>query len=279
MKMDKCEQWKRNPLVNPETGRTIKRGGPTFLRLEKECSEKPSPMKKSPSKAKRKSPNRKQRDVTKSFEKDELIVTCVIPKKESSTTRKVDFPQNFAPKSHFKRKAMAIPDRWLDYTGVGQVIEGTRFIAFKVPLNEFINDSLDETKRFGMPDLFSLVDEKKLGCVIDLTNTDRYYNPSDVRKRGICYNKIFTQGHKVPNSKVCDKFFTNVNQFLERNPGNVLIGVHCTHGVNRTGYLICRYMIDVLGIDPQTAISAFKDARGHGIERQNYLDSLLARGK
>ena len=22
---------------------------------------------------------------------------------------------------------------------------------------------------------------------------------------------------------------------------DVLIGVHCTHGVNRTGYLICRY--------------------------------------
>ncbi|KAK2501706.1 hypothetical protein MC885_007411, partial [Smutsia gigantea] len=33
-----------------------------------------------------------------------------------------------------------------------------------------------------------------------------------------------------------------------------LIGVHCTNGINRTGYLICRYLIDVEGWDPDTAI-------------------------
>jgi atypical dual specificity phosphatase len=25
------------------------------------------------------------------------------------------------------------------------------------------------------------------------------------------------------------------------------LGVHCTHGLNRTGYLICRYMVEKLG--------------------------------
>ena len=33
-----------------------------------------------------------------------------------------------------------------------------------------------------------------------------------------------------------------------------LIGVHCTHGVNRTGYLICRYLIQKLKWDPDVAI-------------------------
>ena len=33
-----------------------------------------------------------------------------------------------------------------------------------------------------------------------------------------------------------------------------LIGVHCTHGVNRTGYLICRYLIDKLHWEPENAI-------------------------
>ncbi|UWX11223.1 CRPV-114 [Crowpox virus] len=28
-----------------------------------------------------------------------------------------------------------IPDKWLDYLPIGDVIENTRFIAFKVPLN------------------------------------------------------------------------------------------------------------------------------------------------
>ena len=35
---------------------------------------------------------------------------------------------------------------------------------------------------------------------------------------------------------------------------DALIGVHCTHGVNRTGYLICRYLIEKMDWDPQKAI-------------------------
>ena len=34
-----------------------------------------------------------------------------------------------------------------------------------------------------------------------------------------------------------------------------VIGVHCTHGVNRTGYMVCRYMISKLGFAPDQAIA------------------------
>nr|XP_058917986.1 RNA/RNP complex-1-interacting phosphatase-like [Kogia breviceps] len=40
----------------------------------------------------------------------------------------------------------------------------------------------------------------------------------------------------------------------ENNDNDRLIGVHCTHGLNRTGYLICRYLIDVEGMWPDDAI-------------------------
>ncbi|XP_061655169.1 uncharacterized protein LOC133489907 isoform X8 [Phyllopteryx taeniolatus] len=53
-----------------------------------------------------------------------------------------------------------------------------------------------------------------------------------------------------------------------------LIGVHCTHGLNRTGYMICRYLIDVDGMDPAEAIKLFNSCRGHDIERSNYIDDL-----
>ncbi len=36
---------------------------------------------------------------------------------------------------------------------------------------------------------------------------------------------------------------------------DLLVGVHCTHGLNRTGYLVCRYMIDKLDFEPEAAIS------------------------
>ena len=38
--------------------------------------------------------------------------------------------------------------------------------------------------------------------------------------------------------------------------------------------LRCSYMIDKLEIAPESAISAYNVARGHSIERQNYLDDL-----
>ena len=33
-----------------------------------------------------------------------------------------------------------------------------------------------------------------------------------------------------------------------------VIGVHCTHGVNRTGYLVCRYLVQKLKWAPESAI-------------------------
>ncbi|XP_068213460.1 uncharacterized protein [Palaemon carinicauda] len=53
-----------------------------------------------------------------------------------------------------------------------------------------------------------------------------------------------------------------------------LIGVHCTHGLNRSGYLVCRYMIEHLGVPPDQAISDFNSARGHEQEREEYLNNL-----
>lgn len=33
-----------------------------------------------------------------------------------------------------------------------------------------------------------------------------------------------------------------------------LIGVHCTHGVNRTGYFICKYMVSQLDMTAKDAV-------------------------
>ena len=73
-----------------------------------------------------------------------------------------------------------IPDRWDKYTNLGAVVEGTRFIAFKVPLNKNEEWNLRELKR-QVPDL---------KVIIDLTNTNKYYQPRHCeeqitkRKRG-----------------------------------------------------------------------------------------------
>lgn len=164
-----------------------------------------------------------------------------------------------------------IPDRWEYYVPIGDVIGRTRFVAFKVPLKESLCRKLPELKRFTPSILLNSI--SKLGMVIDLTNTNRYYNSTELTHCGIDYLKIFCEGRVVPNKNVVEKFFDAVEYYLQNNK-NGLIGVHCTHGVNRTGYLICRYMIEKLEYTVKDAIKEFNKARGHDMERKEYIEHL-----
>lgn len=63
--------------------------------------------------------------------------------------------------SRFKKD---IPDRWLDYKGIGDKIAGTPFVAFKVPLHRvsslmFLKFSnwISKTKNFNLKELTGTV--------------------------------------------------------------------------------------------------------------------------
>ncbi|XP_053502047.1 RNA/RNP complex-1-interacting phosphatase [Ictalurus furcatus] len=174
------------------------------------------------------------------------------------------------------KKKNGIPDRWTDYKAVGKRIPGTRFIAFKVPLKQALRRHLSESEVFGPFELMDVLKKEgeELGLIIDLTFTTRYYQPQDLPDT-LHYLKIFTAGHEVPSDSTILSFKKAVRRFLHDNQNNdKLIGVHCTHGLNRSGYLVCRYMIDVDGVEPHDAIDLFNKSRGHSIERQNYLKDL-----
>ncbi|XP_019963251.2 RNA/RNP complex-1-interacting phosphatase isoform X1 [Paralichthys olivaceus] len=170
-----------------------------------------------------------------------------------------------------------LPDRWLDYKAVGKRLDGTRFIAFKVPLKQSLNRLLSGSDVFGPWELLETLskDNQELGLIIDLTFTTRYYKLQDM-PNCLLFVKIFTRGHEVPSDSTILSFKRTVRRFLRENADNdKLIGVHCTHGLNRTGYLICRYLIDVDGMDPKHAVDLFNSSRGHDIERKNYLHDLV----
>ncbi|XP_027557385.1 RNA/RNP complex-1-interacting phosphatase isoform X2 [Neopelma chrysocephalum] len=177
------------------------------------------------------------------------------------------------------RGAARVPERWTDYIPLGRRMPGTRFIAFKVPLKKSFDRNLLPEERFSPRDLIRKVRERKeeLGLIIDLTYTRRYYGPEELPAT-LCYSKILTMGHEIPNKQTIFQFKCVVKKFLNDNKDNdKLIGVHCTHGLNRTGYLVCRYLIDVEGMEPNAAIELFNRSRGHPIERTNYIQDLRNR--
>uniref|UniRef100_A0A915Q0V7 Tyrosine specific protein phosphatases domain-containing protein n=1 Tax=Setaria digitata TaxID=48799 RepID=A0A915Q0V7_9BILA len=175
-----------------------------------------------------------------------------------------------------------LPDRWINYDPVGKDMKGTRFVAFKTPLrpNYFVNRSagFDEQDIFETKTLLNMANAvgKKIGLVIDLTATDKYYDPHEWTDAGVKYDKIWCVGHRVhTQNENIQKFYSTVSDFLSRHiHTGELIGVHCTHGVNRTGYMICRYLIEVDGWDVDSAVKQFEYCRGYKIERKEYIDSL-----
>ncbi|XP_053548383.1 uncharacterized protein LOC128640077 [Bombina bombina] len=174
-------------------------------------------------------------------------------------------------------KKNIIPEGWRNLTPVGDRIPGTRFIAFKVPLRGLTSFRLTQQQRFTPKDLINTIKEKneELGLIIDLTNTDRYYTVKDLPKN-VQYVKMATAGHKIPDDSSIHHFKKLVKGFLWNNASNdKLIGVHCTTGTNRTGYLICRYLIDVDGWDPGSSMHVFARARGHRIEGVVYTTDLI----
>ncbi|XP_063276828.1 RNA/RNP complex-1-interacting phosphatase-like isoform X3 [Prinia subflava] len=168
---------------------------------------------------------------------------------------------------------------WTEYIPLGCRMPGTRFIAFKVPLKKSFDQNLLPEERFSPRDLIRKVEERQeeLGLIIDLTYTTRYYGREELPPT-LRYSKILTMGHEIPNRRTILRFKYVVKKFLTNNQDNdKLIGVHCTHGLNRTGYLVCRYLIDVEGMEPNAAIELFNKCRGHPIERTNYIQDLQKR--
>jgi atypical dual specificity phosphatase len=167
---------------------------------------------------------------------------------------------------------MPPPKGWLEYSKFGQQIPGTQFVALKCPLRETMCNNLPPEQRFS-PETLKL-ELPSLELIIDLTNTSKYYTPYELV--GLQHEKVTCTGQQVPNADVQSRFFEVVDSFLQSDESRRggLIGVHCTHGVNRTGFLICKYMVSKMDFSPEEAVRAFNTSRGHMMEHEAYVRAL-----
>ena len=108
------------------------------------------------------------------------------------------------------------------------------------------------------------------------------YRPEEVEALGLRFGQVVCHpvGHMgyvdipqpFPSEQVVETFFNEV----EHEEG--LVAVHCSHGLNRTGYLIIRYLVDRLGVEPEEAIRRFNKARGFPLQRASILHYITSRG-
>ncbi|CDW55290.1 DSPc domain containing protein [Trichuris trichiura] len=180
-------------------------------------------------------------------------------------------------------KKGGIPDGWMNYTKLGDRIPGTPFIASKTPLSDRLCALLPSPDFSYTPqELVEKISNKghTVRMVIDLTATNRYYDPQVFSTMNIEYVKIMTPGGgSVPCVELRIAFAEKVKGFKKiwkySADDESVICVHCTHGVNRAGYFICKYLVQCEGWNAEEVIRQFEMSRSHKFDRQYLVEDIL----
>uniref|UniRef100_A0A3P9A8P9 mRNA-capping enzyme n=1 Tax=Esox lucius TaxID=8010 RepID=A0A3P9A8P9_ESOLU len=170
------------------------------------------------------------------------------------------------------------PPRWRNCPRRGQPVAG-KFLPMKTMLGPQYDDKVPEENRFH-PNMLSQYLKSlkvKMGLLVDLTNTSRFYDRNEIEKEGVKYVKLQCKGHgECPTTETTNMFIRLCEHFMEKTPTE-LIGVHCTHGFNRTGFLICAYLVEKMDWSIEAAVAGFAQARAPGIYKGDYLRELFRR--
>ncbi|KAL3184479.1 hypothetical protein MRX96_031771 [Rhipicephalus microplus] len=119
------------------------------------------------------------------------------------------------------------PPRWLNCPRKGALI-AEKFLPFKTPLSEVYDAQVPEENRFPPSMLLDSLSSYKLkmGLWIDLTNTDRFYNPKVVEEREVRYLKLQCRGHgECPSEEQTDLFIELCQRFISKNPLHIIGGI------------------------------------------------------
>jgi len=69
------------------------------------------------------------------------------------------------------------------------------------------------------------------------------------------------------------KILDKINNFHDEHPDKIVV-VHCTHGFNRTGYIICLFLFFHLGFTMTSALGTFSEVRQGGIYREQIVNEM-----
>ena len=106
-----------------------------------------------------------------------------------------------------------------------------------------------------------------LKLVITLQTDMKFYQVDQFKEQKVEHVSCFITPGKIPKEWVVEKFFNATVDEILKTDRSALIGVHDVNGINRTGYMICRYLIEKRGWNPQEAMDAFENARGEKMEK------------
>ena len=120
----------------------------------------------------------------------------------------------------------------------------------------------------------------KVRHVIDISHgVSAAYDSTSFQNTPISYRKFPTAAKIPPTEEEVAKFIEIIKECiaisLAEGIEDAQICVHCHYGFNRTGFMICSWLIKEKGYGVKEALEAFKDSRPDGIRNAGIALSLV----
>lgn len=171
--------------------------------------------------------------------------------------------------------------KWGDYSAYGETVAPTKFLPMKTPLgSEILLDwNLEEPPRH--PLTISQLQEdqakkgRKIGMIIDLSNHETLYG-ADLKESDIVYERVPLVAKVFPTQQAVNKVVEKAEAYWGEHP-NHCIAIHCAYGFNRTGFVLCSYLIQVCNFSVQEALDSFAAARPPGVRHEQFIAELHKR--
>ena len=155
---------------------------------------------------------------------------------------------------------LQIPEGWLECSEAGTPLlvhqNSVLVLPCKAPLGPRFRSVLEEGSHFKPTDIVKHMRSaynREVGLVLNLSGTDRWYEPKqDWPAYTQCVHlDCGTRGGESLDGATVNEFCWKIDSFLIEERKRVAkvqgaprsIVVHCTHGHNRTGFMICCYLL------------------------------------
>lgn len=171
--------------------------------------------------------------------------------------------------------------KWAGYESCCRGPVGTsRFLPMKTPLSEATLAAWCEAEPPRNPwSVALMLDTQRLqgrsvGLIIDLSNHETLY--ADDIPLYLQYRHIQLVAKEVPSRETVAGVISAANEFWVRHPEE-FIAIHCAYGFNRTGFIVCSYLVEVAGMSIDEALDAFAAVRPPGVRHQDFVEELYCR--
>ena len=176
--------------------------------------------------------------------------------------------------------------KWGDYDSYGEPVGPSRFIPMKTPLSpKLLADFGVKDEKEKVPHVHTLPDflaaqkerGRDVGLVIDLSNHDCLYSDG-ILETGVRRVHVRNVAKSVPGvDAVAEVIATARAFFLEPKNAEKYVAIHCAYGFNRTGFVLCCYLVEKCGLSAAQALAAFAEARKPGVKHERFREALRRR--